>query len=185
MARSTAQDPLDKFRFTIYWASSNPSTGHDNSRSGFQSCQMPKRNTTKVVYREGIDSDISYNSAGLSTMEDIVLSRGVIADSNGDFYKWIKSVHNPSIKKGMPGDRGTTATYEDYRKNLDIRMHSRSGKIVKAWRLFNVFPINFTIGSDLDASADDGKSIESLTLSYDDFIELIVAPDQSLLEPEV
>lgn len=187
MARSTLKDPLDKFRFTVLWEGATAADG--NVRSGFQTCQMPKRNTTKVVYREGTDSDISYNSAGLTSMEDIVLARGLIAETDGDFYKWVKSVHNPAFKKGEPGQlTAPKALYDTYRRNVTIRMHSRTGKVVKAWRLFNAFPINFTPGADLDSSADDAKSVESLTLGYDDFMELTVSVTAAgvvtLSEPE-
>ncbi len=44
---------------------------------------------------------------------------------------------------------------------------------MKEWKLYNAFPIQFTAGSDLDAAADDSKSIASLTLAYDDFEEVI------------
>lgn len=176
MARSTTLDPLDKFRFAVLWLKDDGS--YNNSRLAFQTCQAPKRTTTKITYREGIDSDIHYNSAGLSSMEDITLTRGMIATPDDDFVKWAKAVHNPNLTKGMPGKPIVVASqatkYDQYRHDLEIRMYHRSGKIAKAWRLYQAFPVNYVGGSDLDAMSDDTKAIESLTIAYDDFVELIV-----------
>jgi len=174
------KDPLDKFRFRVSWPAEG--TGTDtpaSSRAGFQACQMPKRNTSKITYREGIDTDIQFNSAGISTMEDIVLARGLSLGTN-DFYIWAKNVHDGSDRKGKPGDTyspitdttKTTASRDRYRRDVTIQMISRTGFVLKEWKLYNAFPIQFTAGSDLDAAADDSKSIASLTLAYDDFEEV-------------
>lgn len=179
MARSTTLDPLDKFRFAVLWLTTSP--GDANTRLAFQTCQAPKRTTTKISYREGIDSDIHYNSAGLSSMEDITLTRGMIITNDDDFVKWAKAVHNPIVKKGETGaptnSDAQKAKYNEYRHDLEIRMFHRSGKIAKAWRLYQAFPVNYVGGSDLDAMSDDTKAIESLTISYDDFVELTVNAD--------
>jgi phage tail-like protein len=173
------KDPIDKFRFRVSWPAEGDGVNTPaSSRAGFQACQMPKRNTSKITYREGIDTDIQFNSAGISTMEDIVLARGLSLGIN-DFYKWAKNVHDGSDRKGKPGEtyspaatNNTTASRERYRRDVTIQMISRTGEVLKEWKLYNAFPIQFTAGSDLDAAADDSKSIASLTLSYDDFEEV-------------
>jgi len=176
MARSISNDPLDKFRFKV-WVQGNDGAKDKFTRAGFQSCQMPKRNTNKVMYREGTYQDISLGSAGLSIMEDIVLSKGLVPN-NSDFYAWAKQVHDPKFSSSdIPILLESTAQDPSdktlaYRREVIITMYDRTGVAKRQWKLFNAFPINFTPGSDLDASADDGKSIASITLHYDDFIEI-------------
>lgn len=170
MARTSSKDPLDKFRFKVTIL--NPATGVTGV-SGFATVQLPKRTTSKITYREGIHQDIQYNSAGLSSMEDIVLTKGVTAGSSF-FYNWAKTVHK--AKSGNLTDvydaADTNLNRASYRCDLQIEMLDRQGNAQKTWKVYNAFPVQFTPGSDLDASADDAKSIASLTLAYDDFEEV-------------
>lgn len=170
MARTSDKDVLDKFRFKVTFTAGTPAL----TVAGFQSCQMPKRTTSKITYREGIDTDIQFNSAGISTMEDIVLAKGLTTRAGRDFYTWIKQVHKPT-SAGEPGVPYVVADADrnNYRKELQIDMLNRTGTVVKTWKIYNAFPVQFTPGSDLDASADDSKSISSLTLTYDDFEEVL------------
>lgn len=181
MARSSANDPLEKFRFSLSWSNDANSESTALSRAGFHDVQLPKRSTTKITYREGIDPDISALSAGLSSMEDVTLSRGLLSyestSESKEFYKWMSSVHNPQAA-GVPlktavGTVGSGG--EKYRKDVTISMYDRTGKVARAWQLVNAFPIQFTPGADLNASEDGDKSLESLTLAYEDFIELKIA----------
>jgi len=164
MARTSSKDVLDKFRFKVTV---------EGTVIGFQTCQLPKRTTSKIIYREGIDTDIQFNSAGISTMEDITLSKGVISSAS-PFYNWIRQVHSPDTA-GEPGGVYTTGNGQPdrnvYRKQITIEMLNRQGTTQKKWIVYNAFPIQYTPGSDLDASADDAKAIASLTLAYDDFRE--------------
>lgn len=177
MARSSARDPLEKFRFLVDWTSTNGSEVTARSRAGFHDIQMPKRSTSKISYREGNDPDINMISAGLSTMEDISLSRGLVALStqeDNEFYKWMSSVHKPTAgNPGVDGSREADAAAEEYRKDVTIRMLDRAGNVVRKWTLYNCFPVNFVPGSDLDASEDGEKSLEQLTLAYEDFKEQV------------
>ncbi len=177
MARSATGDALEKFRFLVDF---NLPDGTNPARVGFHDVQMPKRTTNKIMYREGQHPDTNSVSAGLSTMEDIVLSRGVI-DTDGktanDFYKWISQVHKP-----FSGDRDVNSAALDssqrgakkYRSELIIKMLDRTGTVVRAWKLYHAFPVNFVPGSDLNAAEDGEKSLEQLTLTYEDFEELQV-----------
>lgn len=193
MARSAIVDPLERFRFIINWSDASDPNGEPTalSRAGFHDMQMPKRATTKINYREGIDADINSVSAGLSNMEDVVLSRGlIIQDQNNEFYKWMSAVHNPST--GLPGrtqvgtSRPANSGSNKYRKDVTVEMLDREGNIARQWRLYNAFPSNFVAGSDLNAGEDGEKSLEALTLSYEDFQEEIpgtsnaVAPTSEL-----
>lgn len=176
MARSSARDPLEKFRFQLDWTSTNGSEATPRSRAGFTDVQTPKRSTNKITYREGNDPDISMVSAGLSTMEDIQLSRGLVkldsAEAN-EFYKWMSSVHKPIAgHPGVDGDRDPDAAAEEYRKDLTLTILDRTGAPARKWKLYNCFPVNFVPGSDLNASEDGDKSLEQLTITYEDFEEL-------------
>jgi phage tail-like protein len=189
MARSAISDPLEKFRFIVQWSATSEATVL--SRAGFHDIQMPKRTTTKIHYREGVDPDISAVSPGLNTMEDIVMSRGlVIQDQNNELYKWMSAVHSPTA--GSPGalpgasSRVAHAAADNFRKDVTIQMLDREGNVARQWQLFNAWPVHFVSGSDLNAGEDADKSLESLTLAYEDFQEQVVsttsavAPSSSL-----
>lgn len=180
MARTAVADPLEKFRFIITWTTSNGSEATALSRAGFHDMQMPKRSTTVIKYREGTDPDVSQKSPGLSDMEDVVMGRGLIkylaTGAGAEFYKWMSAVHNPTAG-GVGRDsaalvaRPSGAASNTFRKDVTIQQLDREGAVVKQWTLFQAWPSNFVPGSDLDASEDGDKSIEQLTLSYEDFKE--------------
>jgi len=180
MARSSSQDPLEKYRFQVSWSGSSDSTSEATNliRTGFHDVQLPKRSTNKIMYREGNDPDISSVSAGLSSMEDVVMSRGLLlgaSDTNKELYAWMKSVHNPTA--GISGyvgakARSTDAAKSIYRKTVTIEMYDRGAAPSRRWILYNAFPVHFVPGSDLNAREDGDKSLESLTLSYEDFQEI-------------
>lgn len=175
MARSAKVDPLEKFRFAVSWSAGQSDEATALVRLGFHDIQMPKRSTTKIQYREGIDPDINQVAAGLSTMEDVVMSRGVIIeDANGEFYKWMSAVHKPTaghIGREALNARGKAAL-NNYKKDVTIQLLDREGNVARQWILYNAFPMNFVPGSDLNAGEDGEKSMESMTLAYEDFKEL-------------
>lgn len=184
MARSATADALEKYRFLVDFLLPD---GSAPVRTGFHDVQMPKRTTNKITYREGGDPDVSALSAGLSTMEDVVMSRGAIATEGNlanDFLKWAKAVHGPTAGNlGVNTSQLPTGTMQ-YRADVTIKMLNREGQIVRQWRLYNAFPTNFTPGSDLNAGEDGEKSMEALTLAYEDFQELQTAtPGAAAGEP--
>lgn len=177
MARSSVVDPLEKFRFQVSWTSNGESEGTNLVRLGFHDFQMPKRSTTKISYREGIDPDINQLAPGLSTMEDSVCSRGVIiTDANNEFYKWVSAVHNPTsghVGRNALSARPANSAAAEYRKDVTVQMLDREGNVARQWTLYQAWPSKFDPGSDLNAGEDGDKSMESLTLSYEDFKEEI------------
>lgn len=185
MARSAASDPLEKFRFAISWSSAAGSEATALARAGFHDVQMPKRSTTKISYREGIDPDINQLAPGLSTMEDIVMSRGVIANDtvNAELYKWMSAVHNPTAGHVARTDlsaRASDAAANVFRKDVTIDMLDREGTVVRRWYVYNAWPTNFVPGSDLNAGEDGEKSLEQVTLAYEDFKEVDPASNDPL-----
>lgn len=199
MARSSTNDPLEKFRFEIYFLiSSNDleegveikdkdgkvldkGTVTQGTALGFMSVQMPKITTNKISYREGDNLiNVSSLSPGLSSTEDIALTKGIIkGPASSLFYTWASSIHGG-------GDTTADFNYLDtqdkssitenvfQRKHIRIVMKDRTGKPARAWDVYNAFPVQFTPGSDLDATADDAKAIESLTIAYESFNERTV-----------
>lgn len=178
MARSSKVDPLERFRFSVSWSADGESESTALVRLGFHDVQMPKRATTKISYREGLDPDVHQLAAGLSTMEDVVMSRGVIIeDINGEFYKWISAVHKPTagaVGREALGARGKAAL-NNYKKDITIKLLDREGNTARQWTLYNAFPTNFVPGSDLNAGEDGDKAMEQLTLAYEDFKEQAIA----------
>jgi phage tail-like protein len=175
MARSSKTEPLEKFRFQVTFSTSGDGNTTDIS-SGWHDVQLPKRSTTKVTYREGDDNDINQLSPGLSSMEDVVLSRGLIpknsTDSHSVLYAWAAATHKHSAGNTT---RSTQATNPDashsFRKDVTITMLDREGQAARKWTLYQAWPVNFVPGSDLNAGEDGEKSMEQLTLAYEDFQE--------------
>lgn len=191
MARSAAQDVLEKFRFGVSWGEAGTTdelyTDDGNFktslvRAGFHDVQTPKRTTNVIMYREGIDPDISAKTAGLSTFDDIVLSRGVLADfaASKELWAWSQLVHKTGEKNASFGfESGGSAARpasgsQDYRKDVVIWMYNREGSVVKAWKLYNAFPVNVVSGSDLNSAEDGDHSLEQMTLAYEDYKELAI-----------
>lgn len=185
MARAASQDPLEKFRFKIdivfgTITATGAAPKEIVMRAGFHDAQMPKRATNKISYREGNNPELSSLSPGLSSTEDIVLSRGLVAQNATGFYKWASQSH-----EGMATDAvfdftvehtaTSTPEAEDLRKDLTITMFDRTGAPARKWFVSNAFVVNFAPGSDLNASEDGEKSLESITLAYEDFYE--ISPD--------
>ena len=186
MARTAIADPVEKFRFIITWSAGNGSEGTTLQRAGFHDAQLPKRSTNVITYREGTDPDISQKAPGLSTMEDVQMGRGLIAydatEAGREFYRWMSAVHNPTAghvgrDSSALSDRPDNAASNTYRKDVTIKQLDREGNVVRQWTLFQAWVSNFVPGSDLDASEDGDKSIEQITLAYEDFKEEV--PDQS------
>lgn len=189
MARSSTVDPLEKFRFIVSWTETGSSNSEPTSspKVGFHDIQMPKRTTNKITYRDGADPDISQISPGLSTMEDIEMSRGLIAnDANNLFYSWASSIHKPT--EGHVSRLALEVTPQngrnEYKKDVTITMLNREGSEARRWVLYNAFPVNFVPGSDLDASEDGEKSLEKLTLAYEDFQEINISSNKPFFQAE-
>jgi phage tail-like protein len=184
MARCAKVDPLEKFRFVVEFSDAGEDCSEDTViKAGFHDIQMPKRTTTKIAYREGVDADISSQSAGLSTMEDIVLSRGLLspAANNDDLtsinglYRWMSAVHKPKepvFSRLIDDRRDSDSGLDEYRKTVTISILGRDGAVARQWKVYNAFPVNFVPASDLNAAEDGEKAMESLTLAYEDFEEI-------------
>ena len=188
MARSSARDPLDKYRWEVQV--------EGFSKVGFTQSGVPKYSITTREYAEGgahlnpksIIDKVSY--------APITLSRGVTGDTS--FAKWASGAwdlvqNNAVFRKDPPGDGGdlidavasvvesvmealatkpipSSKKYPfSYRRTVTINHVNRTGQTIATYVLFNAYPIAYQPASDFDALADDGLSIETLTLAYEGF----------------
>ena len=72
----------------------------------------------------------------------------------------------------------------EYRREIAIGHLDREGNLIKIYRLFNAFPIDYKTASDFDASADDELSIETITLAYESFkVESLADRSSNPLDP--
>lgn len=186
MARSSIQDPLDRFRFVV--------DIEGFTRSGFTACSAPQYSVEKKEYKEGgrhlnpilIVEGVNY--------KPVTLSRGLNTDPS--FTKWAAGfidvvqnntglqksqgisglLNNPASLlqssldggvKSIPSNSNDFANYT-YRKDIKIFHIDRSSQIVVAYFLYNAFPIEYTAASDFDASSSE-ISIETLVLGYEGF----------------
>lgn len=205
MARSGAVDPVDKFRFrvtvisldlsvtsgleTIAGLSGGGTFFKDKlaifSRAGFSSINLPKVTVGEMTYRENIDNLRSSKIPGLVKYDPITLSRGVT--KNRDMYDWFRLVNEELALLTTFNEVGgrdlqfAPKQSDTFRKDIIIEVLDREGQPVKAWYLFNAWPSSYFPGNDLNASVEE-KLIETMTLTYENFLELEGGPDGLLKE---
>lgn len=201
MARSSQEDPVEKFRFKVSVVSFDPSlTGAVESiaglsdvandfrkgfailsRAGFQEVTLPKVNISEINYRENIDNQRFSKIPGLVKYDPISLKRGVTR--NRDLYDWYRLVNEELALLAVAQELNQDAKYtpvqsENFRKDVVIEILNRKGQTVKAWYLFNCWPNSYKPGNDLNAATDE-KLIEELTLTYEHFIETDVRENET------
>lgn len=193
MARSSTQDPIEKFRFRVtviavspsldgvvstIGAFSSPDTLGKNFavlvRMGFSEVSLPKTTISEIPYRENIDGFRFQKTPGLVRYEPIALKRGVT--KNRDLYDWLRLVNDELALLGVANElagnvRKGPKQSENFRKDVVIEVLDREGQPIKGWYLFNSWPTSYKPGDDLDAKAED-KLVEELTLTYELFLEL-------------
>lgn len=197
MARSSKEDPVDKFRFRVSVIAVSPSlTGVVDTlaglipatgdlgklaretrvllRAGFSSATLPRMNIAEMTYRENIDGNRFTKYPGLSRYEPVILKRGVT--KNRDLYDWLRLVNEElallvAAQELNKSFTKPTIQSENFRKDVIIEVLDREGEPVKGWYLINAWPSSYKPGDDLDASADQ-KLVEEITLTYELFLEL-------------
>ena len=90
----------------------------------------------------------SWNKAGLSRYENVILRRGIIGSLN--LYDWINQVRN--------GDASA-------RRTVTITLLSEDLRAVLTWKLLRAWPVKYYFG-DLNAKGTD-VAIEELVLAYE------------------
>ena len=205
MARTSKDDPIEKFRFrvhvinidlsvkatieTLAGSGALSSIGGKKTnknltnvskklallgRSGFSEVTLPKVTINEMTYRENIDAFRFSKGPGLVRYEPVVFKRGVT--SNRDLYDWYRLVNEEllllSVAQELSRDtKMFPLQSENFRRDIIIEVLSRDSKPIKAWYLFNAFPIEFSPGDSLNAMSDE-KLIEEIKLTYEFFLEL-------------
>ena len=143
MARTYANDPLQKFKFRVSIPGLSPALG-------FQKASGLRREVGVVEYREG-GHDYTHKLVGQEVVEPVVLERGTYASQ--DLYQLYKqTLTNPSFR--------TTVTIEQ----LD-----KQGKVARKWVLAEAWVKSWE-SSDLDAESED-VAIEKIEIEFEYFLD--------------
>lgn len=152
MARTSVEDPLKVFRFTVEI--------DGMARAGFMECAGLERTTEEAEYREGGDNETPKKSAGLSKFGDLTLKRGQVLDEGqNDFLNWAMEVHDVASKGG---------SQRDYRRDIDIVQYERGGTEVARWRVYETWPKKYKPFGDLNGLGNE-NSIQELVLANEGF----------------
>lgn len=200
MARSSSEDPVDKFRFKVTVIAASPTlnggietlaalattASTDSkvqeyakslsviSRAGFSDIILPRQTMSEISYRENVDAYRFIKVPGLVRYEPVVLKRGVT--SSRDLYDWLRQVNDETLLLVTAGEltsnikKGPKQS-ENFRKDMIIEVLDREGNSIKGWYLFNTWPTSYKPGDDLSSRGEE-KLIEEATLTYEVFLEL-------------
>lgn len=177
MARSALNDPLTKFA----WSVDIPGF----TRAAFSSMSMPSYMITPKTYAEGGQHWAPKSIPDKFEYQPIKLERGVTNDTS--FSKWAASMIDVYTNGKAAANSSSTKLFGaipssmnainsefngeniNYRKDIRIDHVNRAGQVEVSYFIYGAYPISYRPGSDFDAMADDGVSIDSLTLGYDSF----------------
>lgn len=186
MARSSANDPLEKFRFQVTLLDNMAglitqnvvSIGSKQSdafvRGGFSEATTPRVSIKEMTYRETNMGNSPIKVPGLASYEPVVLRRGVTTDQS--MYNWYKQVNDESgtLNKFQSGIVALGAVpFQDpgYRKEVLISALDRKGQFTKHWLLYNAWPSGYKGMNDFDAKVSE-IGVEELVLSYEIALEV-------------
>ncbi len=110
--------------------------------------------------KEGGNNNYSYSLPGRTKYGDLVLKRGVIT-SVSPLYQWFEStisLLNSETIQPLP---------------IVINLLDENGSPVVSWYVSNAYPKKMTVSSmNAKASGESAIMIETLTLSYSEFVRL-------------
>lgn len=193
MARSSTEDPIDKFRFSVTVlvnngqfngsiTTVNTKSNLDN-KIGFQEITLPRATVGEIAYRENNFSNNSSKIPGLVTFEPVVLRKG--SSLNQAMYDWFIDVSDDAaslnvLVKNAAALNVYPVQIQKFRKDIIISSLDRQGNYIKHWVLFDSFPISYKGGNDLSATTDE-KLIEEIVLTYETFIEVTATSLEEVL----
>lgn len=153
MPRSINEDPIKAYRFRVEI--------DGFVRAGFSSASGLSRDSAIVEYREGGMNETPQKSLGLSSFPDIVLTRGQIVNTPGEFdmLDWDAQSFDLGIL-GYPGE---------YRRDMDMVQYGQLGEEVRRWRVINAIIKTMKPFTDFSGQGNE-NSMESLTLAHEGFI---------------
>lgn len=142
-ARTTSEDPLQKFKFRV-------TVPGLPSGIGFQKCSGLSLEVGVTEYEEGGYS-YTHKLPGKVKVGEVTLERGAYADTS--FADLIKS----------------TMMNEDMRNTIIISLCDRFGNAQRTWKLAEAWVSKWE-GSDLDATSED-VAIEKITIQHEYFLD--------------
>lgn len=160
MARSGNQDPLLRYKYTVYVEID----GNENafSKLSFLSVTSPRVDFLTNQYREGGRHLNPHSITDGATFSPITMRRG--KSYARDLYNWMGQVYRAFYE-----DENGDST--NYRGTVVIDHHDRFGNVIKKYILYNARPTMYLPASNFDSTDDSEVSIESLTLEYEGFDE--------------
>ncbi len=125
------------------------------------------RTTDVITHREGGDSNVDRKSPGRTSVDPIVLERGVTHDT--DFEDWANAAFNP--KTG-------SMSLKNFRKELTIELLNEAGVVVIRYFVHRCWVSQYTALPDLDADAN-AIAFQSITIENEGWER-----DTDLTEPK-
>lgn len=177
MARASAEDFLQNFRFHVIADLAAPESGTDPLKyeasgdrgvAGFQSVSMPSYSVNPTEYRDGI-SVFTHKQPGIPSVDDITLMRGVVRKDtvlldwmfryfNGNAFRCDLTIFQWD-QTGQPPDR--SGRWDKSSGGFD----SARARII---RIFDAFPTTVKPGGDMDATSDE-VSVSEVSIAYERF----------------
>ena len=142
MARSRANDPLQKFKFQV-------SVPGLPTGMGFNKVSGLKREVGVVEYAESGYSHV-HKLAGREKVEPITLERGMFAS------KEFETLYKKTLSDAT------------YRTTVTISLLDSTGKVARTWKLAEAWVKSWE-GTDLDASSED-VAIEKITIEFEYYL---------------
>lgn len=140
-------DPFRGFRFRVQIAGF-PETG-------FTTVSGLNDETEPVEHREGDGPGRMRKLPGMTTYEDITLSKGKSRDNT--IQRWRNQVAHAVRDGGLPDP--------NFRRDVTIILLNHQGEAAKTWKIHDAWPRRLEHG-DLDANSSD-VLIESLVLTHE------------------
>lgn len=186
MARSSLNDPIEKFRFQVFVfdnvsgtttsGTSSIGTKKDISilkRAGFSEVVTPRGRVKDIEYRENTFGPTFSKQPGLTRYEPVVLRRGLTKDKG--LYTWWELVNNEvsslnKFQESLSFLSAVTFQEPNFRRDVLISSIDRNGNYVKHWLLYNAWPIEYKSVNDFSASTSE-IAIEEMSLTFENVIE--------------
>jgi len=146
-------DILRAFKYKVIIKSPYNYSGtksHLDAKFGFSKISGLSMGTSDIIeYREGNEGIWSRKLPGLHKFPNLIFEKGKGRD-NGQWvmeeWRSCVSYYRPNANAIMP--EGTSNI--DFRRNIEISLYDRNGKIKIAWHIYQAWPIKVDY-SDLDA----------------------------------
>lgn len=161
MARTGSLDPLTRYRFTVYFVVD----GDDKfiKKAAFESITSPRLDFQIEEYKEGGRHLNPHQITTGVQFSPVTFRRG--KSYSADFYHWVGLVYRAFYADYS----GTTG---NYRGTVVIDHHDRTGRVIKKYILLDARPQSYIAASNFDAKDDTEVSVETLTLTYEGYVEL-------------